>query len=162
MLGSDAMRAWWRAAIVAGVCAVSTAQAQSPGFLELSMTALGAGASALGASGDSRFPARPGDLVDRLGTLSLHVRGSRGSVREVLLEVSATPVGERTATGDGATLRFTFASGQVLSPRPGEGWVTLTSWEGGRAQGDYEATLVQGRMTMHLNGRFEATAAGGH
>ncbi|MDB4928781.1 MAG: hypothetical protein JWM10_1265 [Myxococcaceae bacterium] len=146
--------------MLAGVLAVSSAQAQPAGFLELTVTALGAGAAALGASGDSRLPVRPSDFADHLGTLTLHARGSRGSVRDVVLEVPAAPVGQRTATGDGATLRFLFASGQTLSPRPGDGWVTLTSWDGTRATGEYEATLVQGRMTMHLNGRFEATAGG--
>lgn len=154
------MRTWWRVGLLAGLSSVSVAQAQSPGFLELSVTALGAGAAALGASGDSRLPVRPSDFSDRLGTLTLHARGSRGSVRDVVLEVPATPVGQRTATGDGAALRFTFASGQVMEPRPGDGWVTLTAWDGSRAQGEYEATLVQGRMTLHLNGRFEATAGG--
>ena len=146
--------------MLAGVGAVSTAQAQSPGFLELSITALGAGAASLGASGDSRLPVRPSDFSDHLGTLSLHARGSRGSVREVVLTVSAAPVGQRTATGDGASLRFLFASGQSQEPRPGAGWVTLTAWDGTRAEGEYEATLVQGRMTLHLHGRFEATAGG--
>lgn len=144
--------------MLAVVGGVSAAHAQAPGYLELSVTAMGAGAAALGASGDSRLPVRPSDFADRLGTLTLRARGSRGSVREVALEVPAAPVGQRTATGDGAALRFTFASGQVMSPRPGDGWVTLTGWEGGRARGEYEATLVQGRMTLHVNGRFEATA----
>lgn len=146
--------------MLAGVSAVSTAWAQTPGYLELTVTALGAGAAALGASGDSRLPVRPSDFSDHLGTLSLHARGSRGSVREVVLEVPAAPVGQRTATGDGATLRFVFASGQTMEPRPGAGWVTLTSWDGSHAEGEYEATLVQGRMTLHLNGRFVATAGG--
>jgi hypothetical protein len=154
------MRSWSRAVLVAGVLAVSSAGAQPAGFLELTVTALGAGAAALGASGDSRLPVRPSDFADHLGTLTLHARGSRGSVRDVVLEVPASPVGQRTATGDGAALRFMFASGQTLSPRPGDGWVTLTGWDGARATGEYEATLVQGRMTMHLNGRFEATAGG--
>ena len=146
--------------MLAGVSAVSTAWAQTPGYLELTVTALGAGAAALGASGDSRLPVRPSDFSDHLGTLSLHARGSRGSVREVVLEVPAAPVGQRTATGDGATLRFVFASGQTMEPRPGAGWVTLTSWDGSHGEGEYEATLVQGRMTLHLNGRFVATAGG--
>ena len=146
--------------MLAGVSAVSTAWAQTPGYLELTVTALGAGAAALGASGDSRLPVRPSDFSDHLGTLSLHARGSRGSVRDVVLEVPAAPVGQRTATGDGATLRFVFASGLTLEPRPGAGWVTLTSWDGSHAEGEYEATLVQGRMTLHLNGRFVATAGG--
>ncbi len=146
--------------MLAGVSAVSTAWAQTPGYLELTVTALGAGAAALGASGDSRLPVRPSDFSDHLGTLSLHARGSRGSVRDVVLEVPAAPVGQRTATGDGATLRFVFASGQTMEPRPGAGWVTLTSWDGSHAEGEYEATLVQGRMTLHLNGRFVATAGG--
>jgi hypothetical protein len=154
------MNTRWSAVLLAGVVAVSTAHAQPAGYLELSVTALGAGAAALGASGDSRLPVRPSDFRDQLGTLTLHARGSRGSVRDVLLTVSATPVGQRTATGDGASLRFVFASGQSMEPRPGEGWVTLTAWDGAHAQGEYEATLVQGRMTLHLNGRFEATAAG--
>ena len=47
-----------------------------------------------------------------------------------------------------------------MEPRPGEGWITLTSWDGRRAQGEYEATLVQGRMTLHLNGRFDASTGG--
>ncbi|MBK8697460.1 MAG: hypothetical protein IPN17_35690 [Deltaproteobacteria bacterium] len=151
---------WWRAAVLAGVSAVSTAWAQSPGYLEITVTALGAGAAALGASGDSRLPVRPSDFSDRLGTLTLHARGARGSVRDVVLEVPASPVGQRTATGDGAVMRFGFASGQTMEPRPGEGWITLTSWDGTRAQGEYEATLVQGRMTLHLNGRFDASTGG--
>ena len=153
------MRAWWRAAVLAGVCAVSAARAQSPGYLELTVTALGAGAAALGASGESRMPVRPSDFTDHLGTLALHARGSRGSVRDVVLEVPATSAGERVQAGSGATLRFTFASGQVMSPRPGEGWINLTSWENGRAQGDYEATLVQGLMTLNLSGHFDSTEA---
>ena len=154
------MQTWLRAGLLAGVGVMSTAHAQPTGYLELSVTALGAGAAALGASGDSRLPVRPSDFGDHLGTLSLHARGNRGSVRDVVLEVSATPVGQRTATGDGAALRFTFASGQTMEPRPGAGWVTLTAWDGSSAEGEYEATLVQGRMTLHLNGRFVATAGG--
>lgn len=146
--------------MLSGLVGVSSAHAQSQGYLELSVTALGAGAAALGASGESRLPVRPSDFRDDRGTLTLHARGSRGSVRDVLLTVSATPVGQRTATGDGASLRFGFAAGQTMEPRPGEGWVTLTAWDGTRATGEYEATIVQGRMTLHFNGRFEATAGG--
>ena len=160
MIGFRPMRTWWRAAALAGFVVASSAHGQGVGFLEVSVTALGAGAAALGASGDSRLPVRPGDVRDQLGTITLHARGSRGSVREVVVTVPATPVGQRTATGDGASLRFVFASGQTLEPRPGDGWVTLTGGDGARAQGEYEATLVRGRMTMHLNGRFEAIAGG--
>ncbi|MBK6528593.1 MAG: hypothetical protein IPF99_03080 [Deltaproteobacteria bacterium] len=46
-------------------------------------------------------------------------------MRDVVLEVPASPVGQRTATGDGAVMRFGFASGQTMEPRPGEGWIQL-------------------------------------
>lgn len=144
---------------MAGLCAVaSAAEAQSPGFVELSVTALGAGASALGATGESRLPLRPSEVSQQNGVIRLRARGSRGSVREVVIEAPTTAPGERIATGGPTVLRFTFASGQVMEPRAEEGWVTLTSWDGTRAQGDFEATLVQGRMTLQARGHFEAAA----
>lgn len=151
------MQVRWMAAIAAGLVAVS-AEAQAPGFVEISVTALGAGAATLGAVGESRLPLRPSDASHAQGTLRLRARGMRGNVRELVLEVPTAVTGERTPTGGGAVLRFTFASGQTMEPRPEEGWVTLTSWDGTRAAGEFEATLVQGRMTLHSRGRFEAVA----
>ncbi len=143
--------------MAAGLWAVS-AEAQSPGFVELSVTALGAGAAALGASGESRMPLRPSDVSHNLGVLRFRARSARGNVRELVLETSTAVTGERTATGGPTVLRFTFASGQTMEPRPEEGWVTLTSWDGTHGVGEFEATLVQGRMTVHASGRFDATA----
>lgn len=157
MIVCRAMRARWIAAVAAGLWVVS-AEAQSPGFVEISVTALGAGAASLGAAGESRLPLRPSDVSHAQGVLHFRARGMRGNVRELVLDVPTAVTGERTATGGGAVLRFTFASGQTMEPRPEEGWVTLTSWDGTRAAGEFEATLVQGRMTLHSRGRFEATA----
>jgi len=135
-----------------------SAEAQSPGFVELSVTALGAGAAALGASGESRMPLRPSEVGHNLGVLRLRARSGRGNVCDVVLETLTAVTGERSPTGGQTVLRFTFASGQTMEPRPEEGWVTLTSWDGTHAVGEFEATLVQGRMTLHVSGRFDATA----
>ena len=94
------MRAAWVIGVVLGA---ASAHAQAPGFVELTVAALGSGAGGIGAAGDSRLPLRPRDVRDDNGTLRLRASGARGSVRDVELSVPASAVGSAVAVGEGAT-----------------------------------------------------------
>lgn len=134
----------------------SIAGAQAPGFVELSVSGLGASGNTLGVSGESRLPVRPRDETYAGGALRVRAMGVRGSVRTIDLQVRSPSAGQRFMTGDGTQMTVQFASGNSLEPGEGQGWIEFTAVDAQHAVGTFEATLVRGNVPLTLRGRFEA------
>lgn len=137
-----------------------TADAQPGGWVEYDLSALGAGAQNMGAVGEGRLPSRPTESGVSQGTLHVRGSGSRGSLRAVDLRIDGAAPGATASCGSGASVTLTFASGSEVAAADGRCEVTVESVDPQRARGTYSATLVHGRVSMSVRGRFDVRLGG--
>ncbi len=131
------------------------ADAQPGSFVEYELSALGAGAQNMGAVGEGRLPVRPNE-ASASGGLRVRGSGSRGSLRVIEIRLASASAGASASCGGGAAVSLTFASGSEVAAADGQCEVTLESVDAQRARGRYSATLVHGRVSMSVRGRFDA------